>query len=91
MYLRSHPNHLNCRDNTLRLLIGFLIILLTPVVMEAKVAAVSGVIFTVSSEHVQTLWPNARVTLKNLDTNDEYTTVSNVGGVLVCRSVIGRM
>ena len=43
----------------------------------AKSSSVSGVIFTVDDEHVQTVWPNARVTLKSLSTNVESSTVSN--------------
>ena len=30
-----------------------------------KSSSVVGVIFTVDADHVQTVWPNARVTLKN--------------------------
>jgi hypothetical protein len=37
----------------------------------------SGVIFTVGQDQVQTVWPNARVTLKNLTTHTEVSTVSN--------------
>jgi carboxypeptidase family protein/TonB-dependent receptor-like protein len=43
----------------------------------ADTARVSGTIFTTDSNHVQTLWPNARITLKNLATKRELTTVSN--------------
>ena len=45
--------------------------------MGAKTATVSGHIFTMGSDHVQTVWPNARVTLKNLGTNNESATVSD--------------
>jgi outer membrane receptor protein involved in Fe transport len=43
----------------------------------AKSARVSGVIFTVAADKVQVLWPNARVSLKNLKSNHEVSTVSN--------------
>jgi carboxypeptidase family protein/TonB-dependent receptor-like protein len=43
----------------------------------AKSSSVSGVIFTVDAERVQTVWPNARVTLKNLDNKAEISTISN--------------
>jgi hypothetical protein len=37
----------------------------------------SGTVFTLDSNHVQTLWPNARIALKNLSTGRELNTVSN--------------
>jgi hypothetical protein len=43
----------------------------------AGTARVTGTIFTVDPNHVQTLWPNARITLKNLATRRELITVSN--------------
>jgi carboxypeptidase family protein/TonB-dependent receptor-like protein len=43
----------------------------------AGTARVTGTIFTVDPNHVQTLWPNARITLKNLATKRELITVSN--------------
>jgi carboxypeptidase family protein/TonB-dependent receptor-like protein len=43
----------------------------------AKSANLGGVIFTLDSNHVQTVWPNARVTLKNTGSNAEISTVSN--------------
>src|ERR1700756_5519102 len=43
----------------------------------SKTADVSGVIFTLDSSHTRTPWPNARVTLKNLNSNSEVSTVSN--------------
>ena len=42
----------------------------------AKSANISGVIFTRDADRVQTVWPNARVTLKNTSTNTELSTVS---------------
>ena len=43
----------------------------------ADTAHVSGTIFTIDPNRVQSLWPNARITLKNLATKRELTTVSN--------------
>ncbi len=43
----------------------------------ADTARISGTIFTIDPNRVQTLWPNARITLKNLATKRELTTVSN--------------
>jgi Carboxypeptidase regulatory-like domain/TonB dependent receptor len=43
----------------------------------ADTCRLSGTIFTIDSNSVQTLWPNARVSLKNISTGRELTTVSN--------------
>ncbi len=43
----------------------------------ADTARVSGTIFTIDPNRVQTLWPNARITLKNLATKRKLTTISN--------------
>jgi len=43
----------------------------------ADTARLSGVIFTIDANKVQTLWPNARVILKNLSSGRELATVSN--------------
>ena len=45
--------------------------------LQAKSASVTGIVFTLGMDHVQTVWPNARVALKNLGTNSEISTVSN--------------
>jgi len=44
---------------------------------KTKSANLSGVIFTLTSDRVQTLWPNARVTLRNISTHSAISTVSN--------------
>lgn len=77
MYLRTPRRHPVPVINAIRLFMAIAIVLLTGPLAEAKVADLRGVVFTLSSDHVQTLWPNARVTLKNLATSDEYATVSN--------------
>ena len=41
-----------------------------------KTAKLSGVVFT-STDQVQTVWPNAKLTLKNLASNEEIATISN--------------
>src|SRR5215472_2382288 len=76
MYRRSHGKRPDLTARVIRTL-AILSLLLAEPVLEAKVADVGGVIFTLTGDHVQTLWPNARVTLKNLDTNDQFATVSN--------------
>ncbi len=43
----------------------------------ADTARVSGAVFTVGADRVRVVWPNARVTLKNLATATESTTVSD--------------
>jgi Carboxypeptidase regulatory-like domain/TonB-dependent Receptor Plug Domain len=42
----------------------------------AGTARLSGTIFTIGRDHVQTLWPNARITLRNLSSGKEISTVS---------------
>jgi outer membrane receptor for ferrienterochelin and colicin len=54
-----------------------LLTLLLPPALASKTGKLSGVIFTVGQGQVQTVWPNARVTLKNLTTHAEVSTVSN--------------
>ena len=45
--------------------------------LAAKTAKLSGGVFTVGADQVQTVWPNAKITLKNLDSNEELSTISN--------------
>jgi hypothetical protein len=59
------------------LLLSIVIALLFEVPLEAKTATISGLIFTIGSDQQQIVWPNARVTLKSLDRDNEATTVSN--------------
>jgi outer membrane receptor protein involved in Fe transport len=54
----------------------------------AKSATVSGVVYTLDAEKVQTIWPNARVTLKNLATKAETSAVSNNLGVYTFAGVL---
>jgi hypothetical protein len=56
--------------------------------LEAKTSTISGVIFTLGSDQMQIVWPNARVTLKSLDTNNEAATVSNDVGRYAFTGVI---
>jgi outer membrane receptor protein involved in Fe transport len=58
-------------------MIAVLTILTLAPAAAAKTANLSGVIFTLDSNHLQTLWPNARVTLRNLGTNAEVSTISS--------------
>lgn len=62
-----------------------LVALLAAVVLAPEAAAasasVSGVVYTLGADQVQVVWPNARVTLKNVRTQSAVSTVSNeVGG-----------
>jgi len=68
LLLRSHV-----RESGLALLVAFL---LAPAA-AAKSTQVSGVIFTIGSDRVQTVWPNARITLRSLTTQSDVSTVSN--------------
>ena len=55
----------------------FTILLAFVPAFAAKTASVAGVIYTVGTDNVQTLWPGARLSLKNLSTNTEISTVSD--------------
>jgi len=61
------------RESGLALLVA---LMLAPVAV-AKSTQVSGVIFTLGSDGVQTVWPNARITLRSLTAQSEVSTVSN--------------
>jgi hypothetical protein len=43
----------------------------------ADTARLSGIIFTIDSNHIQTLWPNARISLKQSASGRELSAVSN--------------
>ncbi len=58
-YLMAHAS---------RFFVAIVIALVFEATLEAKTSTVSGVIFTLGSDKIQTVWPNARVTLKNVDT-----------------------
>ena len=45
--------------------------------LGAKTAKLSGIVFTLGSDQVQTVWPNAKITLKSLASNEEVSNVSN--------------
>ena len=68
LLLRRHV-----RESGLALLVAFM---LAPAV-AAKSTQVSGIIYTLGSDGVQTVWPNARITLKNLSSQSAVSTVSN--------------
>jgi Carboxypeptidase regulatory-like domain/TonB-dependent Receptor Plug Domain len=69
--------------------VGLAFLLACVPMASAKSARVSGVIFTLGADRVQTLWPNARVTLKNLKTRDEVSTVSNDLGAYAFTGLVG--
>jgi len=56
--------------------------------MAAKTAKLSGIVFTIGDDGRQTLWANARVTLRNLDSGNEINTVSSELGVYVFNGVL---
>src|SRR5580693_6620147 len=60
---------------TLSSILAFLLFSTIPAL--ADTARISGTVFTIDPHQVQTLWPNARITLKNLSSGRELTTVSN--------------
>ena len=49
--------------------------------LAAKTGKLSGIIFTVANDGGQTVWPNARVALRNSNNGREVVTVSNELGV----------
>jgi outer membrane receptor protein involved in Fe transport len=59
------------------LLIAALIALRCETPLYAKTTTVTGVVFTLGTDKVQTVWPNARVVLKNLETQNEVATITN--------------
>jgi carboxypeptidase family protein/TonB-dependent receptor-like protein len=65
------------RSVLLRHACAFLLLLSFSPLTFADTARISGTIFTLDLNQVQTVWPNARVTLKNLSSGRELTTVSN--------------
>jgi Carboxypeptidase regulatory-like domain/TonB-dependent Receptor Plug Domain/TonB dependent receptor len=58
----------------LSLLLGFLCL---AKLTFAETGRISGVIFTIDSNRIRVLWPNARIALKNLSSRREVSTVSN--------------
>jgi outer membrane receptor protein involved in Fe transport len=60
-----------------RAFVAVMFVMACAIAVSAKSSSVGGVIYTVDANQVQTVWPNARVTLKNLSTNVESSTVSN--------------
>jgi hypothetical protein len=72
-FLRAHVHRL-CLAVLPELLLAFLF---APGARAGKAAKVNGVIFTLGTDQVQTVWPKARVTLKNLTTRTAASTISN--------------
>ena len=77
MNLQSRHQRPISMGHACRLFVAMLLALLCEPVLQAKSASVTGVIFTLGSDQVQTVWPNARITLKSLETNGEVVTISN--------------
>ena len=75
-------------SHAIRFFVAVLIVFVFVPALEAKTSTVSGIIFTLGSDKVQTVWPNARVTLKNVDTGSEAATVSNDLGTYAFTGVL---
>jgi hypothetical protein len=88
MYLRIHPKYPNLMADAIRLCVAILVALAFEPDLDAKTATVGGVIFTLDSGRVQTVWPNVRVTLKSLDTNNEVATISDDLGTYAFTGVL---
>ena len=65
------------RSTPLQCLGAFLWALSFGIPTLADTARLSGTIFTIDSNHVQTVWPNARITLKSLSSGRELATISS--------------
>ena len=88
MYLRSRPEIFKLTSHAIRFFAAVLIVFVFVPALEAKTSTVSGIIFTLGSDKVQTVWPNARVTLKNVDTGSEAATISNDLGTYAFTGVL---
>jgi len=88
MYPRSPCKSVKSAPHAFRLFAAFLIALLLAPPLQAKTVTLTGVIFTVGSDHQQTVWPNARVTLRNLDAKSETATVSDRLGTYAFAGVV---
>jgi Carboxypeptidase regulatory-like domain/TonB dependent receptor/TonB-dependent Receptor Plug Domain len=73
MWPRGFFPRLHILQNSLCLLF---LLLNVSIFSFAGTARLSGTIFTIGRDHVQTLWPNARITLRNLSSGKEISTVS---------------
>ena len=85
--MRSHqPNSRFTRPSVV-LSILLAVSSLVPTV-AAKTAKLSGIIFTIGDDGRQTLWVNARVTLRNLESGKEINTVSSELGAYSFNGVL---
>ena len=82
MCLPSCRERLKLTAKAIRLLVAFFFALGFASTLEAKTTTVSGTVFTIGADRVQSIWPNARVTLKNLKTSNETATISNELGTI---------
>ena len=80
--------YLNLTPFVIRLFVAALAALLLLPALHAKTSNLNGIIFTVGSDHVQTVWPNARVNLRNLENNGHSVTVSDQLGTYSFEGVV---
>jgi hypothetical protein len=88
MNLLGRHQRLTGMPHAIRIVAAMITAFACNAVCEAKTANLSGIIITVGADHVQSVWPNARVVLKNLDNNDESATVSNDLGRFTFNGVV---
>jgi hypothetical protein len=88
MYLPCCRERLKLTAKAIRLLTAVLLALGCASTLEAKTTTVSGTVFTIGSDRVQSIWPNVRVTLRNLKTNRETATISNELGTYAFTGVL---
>ena len=77
-------------DSTLDFRVLAIVLLLSAVstTAAAKTAKLTGTIYTLAADGSQTVWPNLRVTLRNLASGTEAATVSNELGAYLFQGVL---
>jgi len=77
-------------DSTLDFRVLAIVLLLSAVstTAAAKTAKLTGTIYTLAADGSQTVWPNVRVTLRNLASGTEAATVSNELGAYLFQGVL---
>jgi hypothetical protein len=88
MVMPSRRERLELMATVIRLLVAFLLPLGSALTLEAKTTTVSGTVFAIGADRVQSIWPNARVTLKNLKSSRETATISNELGTYAFAGVL---
>jgi hypothetical protein len=78
---KPHPESTAQTALWLTLVVAFLVAWPMLHARAARTGELQGVIFTIGSDRVRALWPNAHVSLKNVETNQMISTVSDDLGI----------